>query len=311
MRDPKLDNMFQQGSGSQSVFDLPRYVPLTLRLKILFSGALVWFGYVFFGFGMIFVWIFGGSAALNSLVFFSGDLTEAQAEITQITETNMTINERKVVDCHYQFQIDDTQHSDSTSAYQGQYSVDKKVTIEYVTSEPSRSRIKDLTLMSPMFMFIPMIFPVVGLTIVIIGIRKSLKGIWLLRNGKMGAGVLVSKEATNTSINKQRVYKYTFDFTADDGNTYQAIAKTHDHSKFAGETDLEDAEHLEGIVEPLFYEPYNPSRVMMRDDIPGGIKFNDYGELQGSIVSLCFNLILPVVVIIGHGYWFLHVIEVL
>ena len=315
MRDSKLDEMFQQDRFSQSSFDLPRYVPLSLRLKIVFSGALVWFGYIFFGFGMIFVWVFGGSEALHNLVFFSGDLTETQAEITQITDANLTINDRKVVNCHYQFQLDQVKHSGSTRAYEGQYKVNKTVAIEYVIDDPSRSRIKDLIILSPVFMFLPLIFPVVGLSFIIFGIRKSLKGIWLLRNGKSANGVLVSKEPTNTQINKQTVYKYTFDFVADDGRTYQAIAKTHDHSRFLGEENLEDelkdVEHLDGIVEPLFYEPYFPSRVMMRDDIPGNVQFNEYGEPKGASFSLCLTLIIPGIVITGHTWWFLHVIEVL
>ena len=37
----------------------PREVPTGLRLMVLFGGALTQFGWVFFGFGMIFVWAFG------------------------------------------------------------------------------------------------------------------------------------------------------------------------------------------------------------------------------------------------------------
>ena len=78
------------------------------------------------------------------------------------------------------------------------------------------------------------------------------------------------QEATNTKINKQTVYKLFFEFTANDGKTYQVVAKTHKTHRL-----------LDEELEALVYDPANPSNAVVLDALPNGIKnyfLHHYGK---------------------------------
>lgn len=60
----------------------PRPVPLSTYLRVIFGGVLPQMGWLFFGFGMIFVWPFGGNDLAVALVHFSGPLEYTNGEVT-------------------------------------------------------------------------------------------------------------------------------------------------------------------------------------------------------------------------------------
>ena len=96
---------------------------------------------------------------------------------------------------------------------------------------------------------------------------------------------------TNTRINNIPVYKFTFEFIADDGGTYEAIAKTH------LTRNLEDENK-----EPLLYDQYNPSYAIMLDSLPGSPGIDDMGNFQTkNYITAILSLIIPALTIFGHG----------
>ena len=302
----------------------PRSVPVSVRLRILLGGFSNQFGWFFFGFGMIFVWIFGGTATLRNVVFFSGELPVADARITDVVETDVTINEQKVYEYRYAYRVDGVDYEGATRANAGKYKVGAKAVVEYPAQSPGRSRIQGLSSDHAWVSLICAIFPAIGLTFMFFGIRKGLKGARLLRHGKHATGVLISTEPTNASINHQPVIKFTFEFEADDERSYEVIAKTHVSERFAGEDvshddasdrgiderEAGDEETFAGdIHEPLLYDPSNPSDAIMLDDLPGGPRINENGEIQGAVSSLVPLLIVPGVSFFGHSLWLLHVLE--
>ncbi len=143
----------------------------------------------------------------------------------------------------------------------------------------------------PPWCAIVVIFPTVGLCSVLVGLRRGLKAIGLLKRGMPAKGTLVNKEITNTKLNNNTVYKLTFEFTDNNGQTHEAVAKTHQPNL------LEDDD-----LEPLMYDPLNPAHAILIDHLPGSPRINKMGEIRdpGMLASLV-TLVLPMVAIIGHG----------
>lgn len=292
----------------------PRRVPLSVKLRLWSGGFTNQFGWVFFGFGMIFVWVFGGSLALHNLAFFNGALMETTGVVLNVAETNVSINDRTVYEYHYSYAVNDVEYEGANKGFGGVYDKGDEVPVEFPVDDHGRSRIKGLSTGSFGLMFV-WIFPGVGLAFVAFGARKAIKGTRLLRHGVQTTGVLTSRESTNTKVNEQRVYKFTFEFMTEDKGVHEVTARTHVLDRFAGEdmgeVDEEAAETLKDTVaEPLLYIPDKPSEAMLLDDLPSGPRITEHGEITGSSGKLLPFLIIPAVSIVGHGYWFLHVLEI-
>ena len=119
----------------------------------------------------------------------------------------------------------------------------------------------------------------------------------LLKNGMPALGRFVSKEATGSQINNQMVYKYTFEFHADDGRPYEVTAKSHTD-------ELQDEDE-----EPLLYDPLCYSYAVMLDGLPGGPRIDSQGNIDHTIgAGPWWVMILPGATIVGHSlfvyFWF-------
>ena len=278
----------------------PRSVPTSVRLRVLFGGFINQFGWLFFGFGMIFFWIFVLNSDLTGWLVFSGELETVEGVVTESRGTGASVggsdhSEGTPVYANaYRFSYDREEHSGVSYATGRKLEAGQSVKIEMPKGDPSRSRIEGMrTALFGPFAAAAAIFPFVGLCFVIFGLRKGRKAIRLLRDGKQAEGTLVSKKATSTRVNKQPVYKLTFEFTADDGRTYQAVAKTHQTE------DLEDEAR-----EPLLYDPVDPSYATMLDALPGRPRIDDMGTIHGgSVVKTLLVSIVPAASVVGHGIY--------
>ena len=144
-----------------------------------------------------------------------------------------------------------------------------------------------------LFGLMPIIFPLVGLCLMTVGLRKGIRGNRLLAIGHQTTGKLKSKVATSTKINNRTVFKLTFEFTAADGIGYEAVGKTHKPEKLEDEAE-----------EPLLYNPILPSYVVMLDALPGSPRIDANGDIRaGSPVTALMCLAIPTVTVLGHaGY---------
>jgi hypothetical protein len=125
------------------------------------------------------------------------------------------------------------------------------------------------------------VLPLAGLGLLGFGIRRGVKARRVLENGCLAYAKLVGKEATNTEVNDQTVYKLIFEFTAEDGRPYRAEHRTH----LTG--NLEDDEE-----EALVYDPRHPYDSVLVDGLPGGVTIAPDGSYDTgrSVVKL---LLLP------------------
>ncbi len=297
--------------------DPPREVPLLVRLRVLFGGFLNQFGWLFFGFGMVFVWAFTARSDLTSWYVFHGELAEAAGRVTRAEDTRCAENEVTIYANHYQFTTDDGRKHAGVSYARGQkLAPGEDVSIEYLPGRPEVSRIAGMRPkpFGPWPAFV-VIFPVVGACLVVPGLVRGLRGARLLRNGKQAYGRLIDKSATRTRVNQQRVWKFTFEFTADDGRTYQVSARTHETDKLSGEDpgDLSGADAATTAsaergeaVEPVVYDPFNPRRAAVLDALPGGPRIDESGRIRvGSPLRTLLVLAIPFASVVGHGAYLL------
>lgn len=293
--------------------DPPRTVPFSVQLRLLLGGFRNQFGWLLVGVGLMFVWVFGGTNVLYNLAFFSGELATTEGTISAVVETDITINDQRVYEYEYAYTVDDVSYRGATKGFASKYQENGSVTIEYCVDDQARSRIPRLSTTS-IGLLVVVIFPLIGVIFIAFGVRKGLKGGRLLRDGRQAVGVLVSCEATNARVNDQVVYEFTFTFEAGDDKSYEVVTKTHETERFAGEGNLKIDQGKKrtshaGVQEPILYNPFDPTDAVMLDDLPGGPRIDERGEIRGSGPARIPALIIPGLTVVGHTYWLLRVLE--
>jgi hypothetical protein len=271
----------------------PRQVPLSVGIGNLFGGFANQFGWLFFGFGMIFMWIFLPAVDLTSWYRFRGPLETARGTVTAVEKTAIRENGVEVYRVRYAFApLGGANEEGASYVRGGRFAAGAAVTVEYRSDDPSASRVRGMRAAPlPIWVAFVVIFPGVGLAFIAAGLRNGLRANRLLRDGHLGYGVLAAKEPTRTTINNRRVYKFTFEFVADDGRTYRASSKTHRADLVTDEAE-----------ERLFYDPLRPDDAVPLDLVPTGVEIDALGEVRprrpGRAVAAA---VLPALVVLGHG----------
>jgi len=135
------------------------------------------------------------------------------------------------------------------------------------------------------------IFPLVGILLVAITIPARRRTLHLVKNGEVTTGKFKSKALTTMQINKQYVYKYTFEFQASDGRSYLATGKTHRQHILEDEAE-----------ERVLYDPANPTIATMVDSLSGRPLFDQRGNVSCGAGAFLYGLV-PATSMVGHGYW--------
>lgn len=267
----------------------PRRVPVSLQIANFFNG-IAQIGWAVFGFGMIFFWAFVSNADF-SFVTFRGPYATVEGKVTNVERTGASQGGSTVQAFHYEYSVADVtqtgvSYSNTHSGTPGQ-----SVTIEYVESNPGKSRIAGMrrASFSPAVALVT-IFPLIGFLILYFATRSGIKRNRLLREGVVAEGTFQSKEPTNVTVNGRRVYAYTFDFVARDGQHHEATTRTSDSSRIQDED-----------TEPLLYDPNDPTCVYLLDEMPARPQIEANGDLSGNMGAAVRMLILPAIVIVGHG----------
>ena len=252
------------------------------------------FGWFFFGFGLIFFWVFAMNADL-SFLYFTGRLITVEGIVTESFKTGASENDVPVFENYYSFttlegeRLNNVSYSTGTALRSGE-----KVTIEYPEGNPSYSRIKGMRRQTfgPAILFV-VIFPVIGLVFLSAGLKKSLLAIRLLQGGELTTGTLISKVPTGSKINNQTVYKVTFGFADHLGREWEVSEKTHLPHLLEDEAE-----------ERLLFFTGNPKSAVMLDSLPSSPAINEQGYIvpSPSKASL-FRLLIPLMTIVGHGLY--------
>jgi hypothetical protein len=291
---------YNQDSGNYyQQFGNSRAVPFGLLLKVLFGSTIAQMGWFFFGFGMIFVIVFVGNADFSD--FYLGQTSpQAIGTVRQIEATNSSVNKRRVFAIYYQFTDKQGKTYEGTS-----YTTDNlpevgaQVNVQYLANKPTYSRIEGLSQGTfPIFVLFVLIFPAIGLIFMISHTVFALRAIQLLKNGTIAWGKLINSEPTNTRINDRPVMKMTFEFMAQDGQRYEAIAKSHLVRQLMDEQ-----------REMLFYNPLYPQKAVLKDNLSGHPQINQDGSFADvSLTSALPYLIVPLLTILGLSWYFSTII---
>lgn len=262
----------------------PRRVPFSLQAVNLFNGF-AQAGWLFFGFGMIFFWIFGLNADL-SFATFRGEGTTT-GRVTRIESTGASENDQPVRVSHYQYSVAGQTFDGRSWSTVAPPNEGAEVTVEFDPSNPMRSRIAGMrrAMFGPGALVVT-IFPLVGFVFVYFATRSGLKRNHLLREGVFTTGTLIRKEPTNMLVNKRRVWELTFQFTDRSGRRCEATARTTDPQRLEDES-----------AEPLLYDPDDPSRAYVLDEVPARPRFEHNGEMVGRGMAAVFFLIIPLLAI--------------
>jgi len=272
----------------QHLAPAPRAIPLALSIRVLLGSVWCHIGWGLMIFGMIFVWAFDAGGAIRETVRFAGGTATAEGVATDWRRTSMSINETPVYETTYSFRSADGYDITGASYMTGRWvERGQPVTVEYVPSDPSFSRIQgsraSIAGVGVSFVYL---LPLAGLAFAMLGVRGGIRRRYLLSSGELALGRLKLKEPTNTQINNQTVYKYTFEFEVTGGQVYEATAKTHRQRV------LEDED-----FERLVYDPRDPNDATLLDELPCrpaiDVRGNFDTEGAGQILLAAMNLVLP------------------
>lgn len=248
----------------------PRYIDAYSQLVILLSGFLQQMGWGFLGFGMIFVLVFFPFTEWK-FALATGPWEVVQGEITGSEGTDLSINDQQVWKYGYKFSFDGRDFEGVSYDFYSDLPPGRAVAVRVNARNPVVSNIEGMRYGSrPLFLTFVLIFPVVGLFMIVPAVRKQAKSLDLLRHGEFTRGEVRSKDPTGTtiSINNRTypVYKYTFDFTYL-GTTYQAICKAHITEPLEDET-----------LETILFYPNNPGFNAVYDGISNSPRMDGMGN---------------------------------
>lgn len=279
-----------------------RTVPWSTRLVVLFGGGAATFGWFFFAFGMIFVWIFGAQGDYSSLFLLRGKLQTEPAMVTEVRDSGFSEGGGKhrkgtpIIACDYEFTSAGKKYA-GTSYRRGRgVKEGDRATAEFSPGRPGFSRLRGMRRapLGPFVAFV-FIFPTVGLGMALPGLWRGVRNLRLLCDGQIAAGRLIEKKATDVLVNERIVYRLTFEFTDAGGMTRQTVVRTPFPERLSDEG-----------TEQLFYNPRRPAHATLLDDLPGEQAMNERGEFRRSGTGAALRVLIGpalALLVVALGAW--------
>jgi hypothetical protein len=254
---------------------------------ILHSTAQI--GWFLLGFGSIFFWQLVMQADYSAITDRSA-VAHTRGVVTGVEETGEKESKKRVMANHYRFSVNDRAFTGTSYTTGNQVTPGSAVDVEYSPEDPSRSKIAGMRRKKFSAVVAAMtLIPLGGLFVLIRAMRGGARRAALLRDGILTTGKLEDTRATNMSYNRRRVYVLTFGFTARDGRKHSARVRTSDPSRWD-----------DGAAKAVLYDPGNPDRAFLLDELPSRPELDDMGELRPRRARAMATLILPFIVIIGN-----------
>ncbi|MFN7971097.1 MAG: hypothetical protein U0166_01905 [Acidobacteriota bacterium] len=267
----------------------PRDLPVSTRLVLLFGTGVTQIGFGVVAFTSLFFWIF---FPVNDLVFVVAGLAGTSRVSARIEGDAREVGSENGVDVYrmsYRYtDALDRQHEGRAYATGASLPDGDEVTVDYSRVLPYLSKAQGLR-SSPFGPggAIVLVFPFIGLGLVAFGASRGRKASRLLAQGELALAKLVDRRPTNLRINGRTVYELTFGFPDARGTRQQGSVSTHLCERLE-----DDAEEV------LLYDPEDPSRIFLADDLPSGARLDDRGNpVPVSLARAAFAAILPALVI--------------
>jgi hypothetical protein len=250
-----------------------------LVCRLLFGGPIVTFSWVFATIGMVVVLAFLPTLDLS----VSNYDRQTTAKVTRIEKTDSSENDRPIYRVHYTFlDAAGTEHrgesySTSPPSYVDTWRVD------YRGDAPSESQLAGMRRRPfSAILLVVVVFPIIGLTLVLWQLRIARRNLRLLRDGVETRGKLVDKRATMVHVNNVPIMALTFEYHVD-GTRYTATVKTLTTAR------LEDDER-----ESMLYDSRAPAHATTLDHLPGSPRITPSGNLEAQPGIVIHLLIAPI-----------------
>jgi hypothetical protein len=264
----------------------PRDVHPLVTWQMKLGGPMSQVGWLIFGFGSIFFWMFAWKADLSGWRFFA-KTGRVSAQAVECRDTRYSVGGSRgsrgtpIYANRYQYLVHGEPFSGVSYATGECVSSGRRVMVEYLLAQPNYSRIIGMRhgLLSP-WALLAVLFPAAGLASVIAGLRSGALRAYLLREGVAVPGRVTGKDMTGTKINGNMLYRVYVEYTAHNGITFQTMVKTTTPEL------LEDDER-----ESVLYDPVRPESAVPIDGLPGKLALDDLGNFQ--IAGRKGFLILP------------------
>jgi len=199
-----------------------RQVPVALCLQMLLDSSFSTFGWIFFGFGFLIALAVVTRCELFTSWQFIGTLSSTTGVIDSIRDSGAHENDQQIYVVDYSYSPPGSGQLRGIAYFVGvNHEPGEKVTVQYRAGHPQYSRIPGMrTAELPMLALLVLLFPAIGLTLMLVKISQGLRGIKLLQFGLPALGTLIAVERTNYSINDAPVFRMIFQFIAADGLQY-------------------------------------------------------------------------------------------
>jgi hypothetical protein len=271
----------------------PRPVPPLLALGVMFGGFMQLFGALFFSAGMGFAWLFAADVDALAQLAFHGPTVRTTATVSGVTPSGKE-GRRPLFEVSFGYVHEGVSWSGQGYTFDGlRYEKGQPIQIEVRRNAPGRTRAEDLRIKryGPEGL-VTLIFPAVGIALLMSGTRRGLHALRLLKTGVLTTGRLVKKERTGGHVNNQPIYALTFAFRDQRGGSHTAEARTHETARLTDDS-----------AEPLLYAPDKPDGAVMLDELPTLVEIRGNGQLAvGNPLTMVFRVALVLLLLGVHGF---------
>jgi hypothetical protein len=274
----------------------PRAIRPKLAAQMMLGGGQAQSGWLILGFGSVFFWLLGWQADLSGWRFQPAQVSQVQGESLGCGRTRYSeggTEYRKgtpILQTRYRYRVQGREF-DGIAYAPARCFPGGPVTVEYLTQTPQIARIAGMR-RQPLdaWTILVALIPGFGLAWVIVSMGRGRNRVRLLREGLPAAGKLILKTPTNTRVMGRRVYRMTFEYTAQSGMAGRTMLRSNMPAK------LESAAR-----ELVLYDPQNLANSLVLANVPGKVDIDDQGApVAGGSAAF---LVLPALIIFGNaGY---------
>ena len=274
---------YHVGETVYGLAEPPRRVPLSLRITHTFAGSSQRVGWILFGLGTMFFCVFASETDYSGPVFAVSHET-TNGVITDVTQTNKATRRSPIYAFDFTYTVDGTRYTGTSYSTRFDGPDNRDVTVEYLASAPSLSRIEGLR-RAPFGLsaaLLTAVFPVVGLFVVIPGVRAGVRRARLLRRGLPVAAKLVHSSVTDAAVNSRRIFELEFAYVGRDGLRRTVVTKTSRPGAFHDD-----------VHKPVLYDPGKPARAFLLDEVSPRIDVDIGGRLVPAPRAALMALLAP------------------
>jgi hypothetical protein len=273
----------------------PRSVPLSCRLALMLNLG-VQIGFFVLAFSTPFFWLFVANADLPWLTF-RGEVTRTNGAVTSVVSTHASENKRHIWALSYRYSVDARQY-EAVSYVTGGTDLEpgSLVIVEYLKGNPAKSRIEGLRrgMFGPAVLFV-LIFPLIGLAIVLVALRYGVRKSAILSRGVTVFAKYKETRATNMTVNKRPVFEVIHEYRTLEGELREASTSTTDVDSIT-----DDAEEM------LLYDPARRDSGVPVDSLTPLPELDEGGGFRSNLTGALWRLAFPAAVIAGNAAWLLH-----